>query len=305
MVVDDNPATLMLMEQMLLSCGYQVHSFSRSRMALTAARENPPDLILLDINVPEMTGYEVCEQIKSIPQLSGISVIFLSGMNALQDRLRGFRAGGVDYLSKPFRFEEVQARVDVHVRLRHLQQEIATHECHLQELSQIPVKKIAAPQTETIGAVAKLAEAYDEKTDQLEIETELRASNDLLALERVISGTLPRFSTDASPSALTQSVQPQLCSTCEKLETEKSIVSRELQMTMQREAEAMHGLPDVLDRLRQVATAIRNRENALRQEFIRHRQVHGCENTVRLDQARHIDDDTRKLLTATGAAREG
>jgi CheY-like chemotaxis protein len=261
MVVNDNPATLMLMEQILRSWGYEVLSFSKSRMALTAICERPPDLILLDLNVQEITD-EVCEQIKSIPQLSGIPV-----------------------LSKPFRFEEVQARVDAHVSLRYLQQEIATLESHLQDLAQIQVKKIAEPQTEITVGVAKLAEAHDEKTDQLVIVMENRASNDLLALERAISGPPPRFYTDPSPSAITRSMEPQHCSTCERLETEKFILSRELQMNIQREAEAMHGPPEVLDGLRHISTAIRNRENALRQEFIRHRQMHGCENTMRLDQA--------------------
>jgi len=164
MVVDDNPANLKLMEGMLRSGGYQVRSFPRGRMALIAASERPPDLILLDIDMPEMTGYEVCDQLKSSPQLSDIPVIFLSAMNAPEDRLRCFRAGGVDYVSKPFQFEEVQARVDAHVRLRRLQQEIQTDNCRLHETVQIQVKKIADAQMETIFAIARLAEARDDET---------------------------------------------------------------------------------------------------------------------------------------------
>jgi putative two-component system response regulator len=89
---------------------------------------------------------------------------FLSAMNAPEDRLRCFRAGGVDYVSKPFQFEEVQARVDAHVRLRRLQQEIQTDNCRLQELVQIQVKKIADAQMETLFAIARLAEARDDET---------------------------------------------------------------------------------------------------------------------------------------------
>jgi len=150
MVVDDNPANLMLMEEMLLSCGYQVRSFPRGRMALIAAVEKPPDLILLDINMPEMNGYEVCERFKSSPQLSGIPVIFLSAMNAPEERLRGFRSGGVDYVSKPFQFEEVHARVDAHVRLRHLQQKVESDNCRLQQMVETQVRKTADAQMETI-----------------------------------------------------------------------------------------------------------------------------------------------------------
>jgi putative two-component system response regulator len=164
MVVDDNPANLMLMERMLLSSGYEVRSFPRGRMSLAAANEEPPDLILLDINMPEMTGYEVCERLKSSPTLCEIPVIFFSAMNAPEDRLRGFRVGGVDYVSKPFQFEEVQARVDAHVRLRHFQQKIETDNCHLQELVQLQVKKIADAHMATIFAIAKLAESRDLET---------------------------------------------------------------------------------------------------------------------------------------------
>jgi len=164
MVVDDNPANLKLMEGMLRSGGYGVRSFPRGRMALAAAIEKAPDLILLDIDMPEMTGYQVCEQLKASPQLSEIPVIFLSAMNGPEDRLRCFRAGGVDYVSKPFQFEEVQARVDAHVRLRRLQQEIQIDNCRLQELVQIQVKKIANAQMETLFAIARLAEARDDET---------------------------------------------------------------------------------------------------------------------------------------------
>jgi putative two-component system response regulator len=164
MVVDDNPANLKLMEGMLRSGGYEVRSFPRGRMALAAASEKPPDLILLDIDMPEMTGYEVCERLKSSALLSEIPVIFLSAMNDAEDKLRGFRAGGVDFVSKPFQFEEVRARVDAHVRLRRLQQEIKTDNCRLQELVHIQVKKIADAQMETLFAIARLAEARDDET---------------------------------------------------------------------------------------------------------------------------------------------
>ncbi len=122
MIVDDNPANLKLLEDMLRQHGYEVRSFPRGRLALAAADQEPPDLILLDINMPEMNGYEVCEQLKSSTRLSGIPVIFLSALNAIEDKVKGFRSGGVDYISKPFQFEEVQARVETHLKLRRAQQ---------------------------------------------------------------------------------------------------------------------------------------------------------------------------------------
>jgi two-component system sensor histidine kinase/response regulator len=117
MVVDDNPANLKLLEDMLGQAGYGVRSFPRGRHALIAAAQNPPDLILLDINMPEMNGYEVCARLKSDGKLAQIPVIFLSALNETEDKVRALQCGGADYVSKPFQFEEVKARVETHLQL--------------------------------------------------------------------------------------------------------------------------------------------------------------------------------------------
>lgn len=124
MIVDDNPANLKLLEDMLLQNGCEVRSFPRGRLALAAAEEELPDLILLDVNMPEMNGYEVCQQFKSNPRLSDVPVMFLSALNSTEDKVKGFRAGGVDYISKPFQLEEVQARVETHLQLRRARQAV-------------------------------------------------------------------------------------------------------------------------------------------------------------------------------------
>src|ERR1035438_7342622 len=113
-IVDDNPANLKLLADILMKQGNVVRSFPLGRLALTAALKNPPDLFLLDINMPEMNGYEVCERIKSTVELSDIPVIFLSALNDTEAKVKAFRSGGVDYISKPFQFEEVQALVETH-----------------------------------------------------------------------------------------------------------------------------------------------------------------------------------------------
>jgi DNA-binding response OmpR family regulator len=122
MIVDDNLANLKLLEDTLRQQGYEVGSFPCGRLALSAADQEPPDLILLDIQMPEMTGYEVCARLKSSARLARIPVIFLSALNALEDKVTGFQSGGVDYISKPFQFEEVQARVATHLELWRAQQ---------------------------------------------------------------------------------------------------------------------------------------------------------------------------------------
>jgi signal transduction histidine kinase len=88
------------------------------KLALQAAKNDPPDLILLDIMMPEMDGYEVCERLKADEKLREVSVIFISALNETMDKVRAFGAGGVDYVTKPFQFEEVNARVSTHLELQ-------------------------------------------------------------------------------------------------------------------------------------------------------------------------------------------
>jgi two-component system sensor histidine kinase/response regulator len=134
MVVDDQPANLKLLEDMLRGEGYEVRSFPRGRMALAAAANKQPDLILLDINMPEMNGYEVCEQLKSRQALSRIPVIFMSALNETEDKVKALRCGGVDYVTKPFQIDEVNARVETHLQLHRLQEELRLHTERLEEL---------------------------------------------------------------------------------------------------------------------------------------------------------------------------
>jgi signal transduction histidine kinase len=122
MIVDDNPTNLKLLEDMLLQQGHEVRSFPLGRLALAAATQRPPDLILLDITMPEMSGFEVCERLKADKKLREIPVIFLSALNETQDKVRAFVSGGVDYITKPFEFEEVEARVETHLQLRRAHQ---------------------------------------------------------------------------------------------------------------------------------------------------------------------------------------
>src|SRR5690349_12211055 len=118
MVVDDQPENLRLVEVMLKELGHEIRSFPRGRLALSAAEQRPPDLILLDINMPEMDGFETCERLKLSKKLASVPVIFLSALNAIEDKVKAFRSGGVDYITKPFQLDEVQARVETHLELQ-------------------------------------------------------------------------------------------------------------------------------------------------------------------------------------------
>jgi phosphoserine phosphatase RsbU/P len=124
LVVDDTPANLQVLAGMLKDRGYKVRPVPSGRLALAAARRDPPDLILLDINMPEMNGYEVCEHLKADDQLKGIPVIFISALTEPLDKVKAFATGGVDYITKPFQMEELHARVETHLKLRRLQIEV-------------------------------------------------------------------------------------------------------------------------------------------------------------------------------------
>src|SRR5580704_1334056 len=143
MIVDDNPANLKLLEDMLRQKGHEVQSFPRGRLALEAAVESSPDLILLDINMPEMNGYEVCERLKATHDLQNIPVIFLSALNDIQDKVKAFQAGAVDYISKPFQFEEVHARVEMHLKLHDLQQALKLQNERLEEAVAARTRELA------------------------------------------------------------------------------------------------------------------------------------------------------------------
>lgn len=124
LVVDDTPANLQMLADILKRRCYRARPVPSGRLALQAAKADPPDLILLDINMPVMNGYEVCAELKKDPVLEAIPVIFISAYGETMDKLRAFSAGGVDYITKPFQVEEVEARVAVHLQIRRQQREL-------------------------------------------------------------------------------------------------------------------------------------------------------------------------------------
>jgi adenylate cyclase len=121
LIVDDLPDNLRLLSNILTDYGYEVGKARNGEMALMSVKTEPPDLILLDINMPQMNGYEVCQQLKSDPQTQAIPVIFISALDEVLDKVKAFNVGGVDYITKPFQAEEVLARVANHLSIQALQ----------------------------------------------------------------------------------------------------------------------------------------------------------------------------------------
>lgn len=133
LVVDDALANLQLLFGMLKERGYRVRPVPSGRLALQAAKAQPPDLVLLDVNMPEMSGYETCRLMKQDAALRAIPVIFISALSEPFDKLQAFSAGGVDYITKPFHLDEVRVRVETHLALRQLQTRLEAQNRELTE----------------------------------------------------------------------------------------------------------------------------------------------------------------------------
>ncbi len=124
LVVDDTHLNLRFLSGILGEKGYEVRSVSDGAVALSSVQADPPDLILLDIMMPVISGYEVCEKLKADELTRDIPVIFISALNEVTDKVKGFSLGGVDYITKPFQIDEVLARVKTHLDLRNLQKKL-------------------------------------------------------------------------------------------------------------------------------------------------------------------------------------
>ncbi|MBD1845951.1 response regulator [Cyanobacteria bacterium FACHB-63] len=133
LVIDDTPENLNLLSTMLIDRGYKVRSVTKGSTGIRGAQVMPPDLILLDVNMPQMNGYEVCEHLKADDRTRDIPIIFISALEAVNDKVKAFQAGGVDYITKPFQIEEVLARIETHLTLRRLQNQLRSQNEQLQQ----------------------------------------------------------------------------------------------------------------------------------------------------------------------------
>ncbi|MCP4424330.1 MAG: response regulator [Chloroflexi bacterium] len=133
LLIDDNRADLRLLVEILSQEGYHTRPTLSGMAALESAHVEQPDLILLDLNMPGMSGYEVCQELKNDERTRDIPVIFISASDELFDKVRAFNVGGIDYITKPFQAEEVLARVDTHLTLYHVKQRVKSQNERLQQ----------------------------------------------------------------------------------------------------------------------------------------------------------------------------
>ncbi len=164
LVVDDTPASLRLLTDLLKAEGFEVRSAISGELALGAATQNPPNLVLLDIRMPEMDGYEVCRRLKANPLTRDVPVIFVSAASETDEKVRGFEMGAVDFVTKPYQRNELLARVRTHLELNHLRNNLDDLvEARTAELKESE-KRLRKNLIDSITALAAIVEMRDPYT---------------------------------------------------------------------------------------------------------------------------------------------
>ena len=163
LAVDDTPASLKLLTELLKAEGYEVRAAINGALALHSAQHSPPELVLLDIRMPEMDGFEVCRRLKADPATAQVPVIFVSALTDTDEKLRGFGLGAVDFVTKPFQREELLARVRTHLemqRLRHHLEDVVTERTTRLEASQHQLQSTLLDFVAVLGATVEMRDPY-------------------------------------------------------------------------------------------------------------------------------------------------
>ena len=161
LIVDDNKANLSLLTDQLLAQGFQLMVAESGESALERVRFRRPDIILMDVRMPGIDGFETCRRLKANPTLAAVPVIFLSSLNDADDKIQGFQAGGVDYVAKPLDLTEVLLRLRTHLAMRHLQNALAQSNADLEQ-------RVAARTAELEAEVTRRIQSEAEKSLLLE-----------------------------------------------------------------------------------------------------------------------------------------
>lgn len=182
LIVDDQPDNLRTLSAILRDETYTVRQAISGQVALSAVQANPPDLILLDIRMPEMDGYEVCSRLKANPATCNIPVIFLSALNDVNDKVKAFKTGAADYITKPFQAEEVLIRIGHQLTIRQQEQQLLSQNQQLKESEEI--LRFQAEQERVMGAIIlKIRQSLDK---EVVFHTTVSAIQQLLQADRVL-----------------------------------------------------------------------------------------------------------------------
>ena len=201
LIVDDTPANLRLLADILSKAGYLVRPARDGETAVRSAQSAPPDLILLDIVMPHLDGYDVCQQLKADERTADIPIIFISALDNVEDKVKSFTNGGVDYITKPFQSEEVLARVQTHLTIRKLQMDLLEQISELNAFCYTVAHDLKSPLATVVGFSELLATSlasndFDEQIRNIHIiqTAALKSSNivdELLLLAKVRKEDVP------------------------------------------------------------------------------------------------------------------
>lgn len=159
LIVDDVPTNLVILSEMIKELGYIPRPVVSVKQAQVAIEKKMPNLILLDISMPDITGFEYCTMLKSDIKTRDIPIIFISALNSVDDKVKGFRLGAVDYIAKPFEKEEVSVRLATHLKLYQMQQELESYNHRLHKMVNDQMNMVTREQKNILRALTNLVEA--------------------------------------------------------------------------------------------------------------------------------------------------
>lgn len=158
LIVDDTTSNLVILAEMIKSIGYIARPVTNVKQALSAIAVHKPHLILLDISMPEVDGFDFCEMLKQDTTLNDIPIIFISALNTTEDKVKGFKLGAVDFISKPFELEEITLRINTHLKIFQMQNELKEHNKRLFKMYNDQIKQVTEEQRHLVYALTKLLE---------------------------------------------------------------------------------------------------------------------------------------------------
>lgn len=159
LIVDDVSANLVLLSEIIKSAGYVPRPVISVKQALAAINQKSPHIILLDITMPEINGFDFCSMLKADVKTRDIPIIFISALDSVEDKIKGFKLGAVDYIAKPFEKEEVTLRLDTHLKIYKMQQELETYNKKLHKVVNTQIRMVAEEQNNIFYALASLLES--------------------------------------------------------------------------------------------------------------------------------------------------
>lgn len=164
LIVDDVLANLVVLSEMIKELGYIPRPVVSVKQAQSAIEKKMPNLILLDISMPDITGFEYCTMLKASVKTRDIPIVFISALDSVDDKVKGFRLGAVDYISKPFEKEEVSVRLSTHLKLYQMQQELESYNHRLHKMVNDQMQLVTREQKNILRALASLVEAKGDES---------------------------------------------------------------------------------------------------------------------------------------------